>query len=74
VTELHDCEGELPKDGYGQAVSSCGENEDGSLWVSNDEYASQVNFCPYCGFKAKVQLQKVPGQIFYNGIQEYVWK
>lgn len=55
---LHRCEGDLPKDAYGSAVDFCIENEKGELWASNDEYASQVNFCPYCGFKARIQLVK----------------
>lgn len=55
--ELHKCEGTLPEDSYGSAISSCFEGEDGALWVSNEEYASQVNFCPYCGFRAKIQLR-----------------
>ena len=50
---LHRCEGELPHDGYGPAIDVCIENDNGQLWVSNDEYASQVNYCPYCGYKAK---------------------
>jgi len=24
----------------------------GEMWVSNDEYQNQVNFCPFCGKKA----------------------
>jgi hypothetical protein len=50
---LHKCEGLTPKAGYGNAVTDCIENEDDTLWVGNDEYGSQVGFCPYCGFKAK---------------------
>lgn len=26
-----------------------------SLWVGNGEYTSQVNYCPYCGYKAEVE-------------------
>ena len=57
----HRCEGELPKDGYGAAIDICTEHEDGTLWCGNSEYGSQVNFCPYCGFEARVRvLQKTP--------------
>lgn len=37
----------------GPAIVSCKEDESGELWVSNGEYATQVDFCPGCGFKAK---------------------
>ena len=49
----------MPSDGYGAAINSCSEIEEGELWVDNGEYASQVNYCPYCGFKAKVQVTKI---------------
>ncbi len=50
----HQCKGTLPSAGYGESIAYCGESLDGTLWVSNDEYCSQVAFCPYCGLKAKV--------------------
>ena len=40
----------------GAAVLTCREHENGSLWVDNDEYESRVNFCPFCGFKARQQI------------------
>jgi len=49
----HECSGRLPEEGYGEAVNGCGEREDGTLWVGNGEYGSQVVFCPYCGYRAK---------------------
>ena len=55
-TKLHKCEHKAPSDGYGVAVSECWEEEDGTLWVSNEEYTSQVNFCPTCGYEAKVKI------------------
>jgi hypothetical protein len=36
----------------GPAITSCYETSDGRFIVSNDEYASQVNFCPFCGTSA----------------------
>jgi len=48
----HMCDGELPYDGYGAAVEFCDEDAEGRLWVGNGEHASQVNHCPYCGFRA----------------------
>jgi len=38
---------------YGSAIGECYEAEDGSLWVTNGEYGSPVNFCPYCGQPTK---------------------
>ena len=37
----------------GQAIYIC-EEESGEFWVKNDEYATQVNFCPYCGEEAPI--------------------
>ena len=51
--KLHDCEGKLPDDAYGEAIEYCNENEKGELWIGNSEYFSQVAFCPYCGFESK---------------------
>ncbi len=53
MADNHSCDSLLPFGGYGSAIDNCCENETGELWVGNGEYASQVNFCPYCGFKAK---------------------
>ena len=41
---------------YGDAITDCWEDKKGLLWVDNDEYGSQVNFCPYCGYEAKVKI------------------
>jgi len=43
--------------GYGSAVYECYENDENELIVSNYEYASQVDFCPYCGFEAKNKIK-----------------
>lgn len=54
---LHSCDlSDYPFDGYGEAVTSCEEREDGTLWVGNSEYGTQVNFCPACGFAAKAKV------------------
>jgi len=44
---------------YGGAVYECSEDTDGVLWVTNYEYTTQVNYCPFCGYKAKVQVSKM---------------
>lgn len=35
-------------------IDECEEMENGELWVTNVEYCNQVNFCPFCGYKAKI--------------------
>lgn len=42
--ELHTCT---------KNISSCQEKEDRNLWLYIGTYKSKVNFCPYCGYKAK---------------------
>jgi hypothetical protein len=41
---------------YGTAVNYTRIDEDGNMWIGNDEYESQVNFCPVTGEKAPTQL------------------
>lgn len=42
---------------YGCAEHSCYEGtKGGKLYVTNDEYENTVNFCPYCGYKAGIQV------------------
>ena len=55
----HRCEGELPEAAYGKAITYCYEDTDGKLWITNEEYASQVNSCPYCGHAARVKVDAV---------------
>lgn len=38
---------------------SSAENENGELWAGNGILDSQVNYCPYCGFRAKVQMKEI---------------
>jgi Zn ribbon nucleic-acid-binding protein len=52
--DLHNCIGNLPKGAYGECIIYCAETDKLELWVSNSEYSSQVAYCPYCGYKAKV--------------------
>ena len=46
-----------PHSYWGQAISSTYEKEDGTLWVTNGEYGSQVNFCPITGYEAKIKIE-----------------
>lgn len=57
MTDLHDHTEYTQSAAHGSAVTSCYELDDGTLWISNDEYASQVNFCPFCGYQAKVRAE-----------------
>lgn len=41
----------------GGAIEDCVEDETGRLFVANGEYGSQVNFCPVCGYEAKVKIE-----------------
>jgi len=47
--------------GYGSLVDYCFEQESGELWIKtgNGEYESQVNYCPKCGYKAKVEAKEI---------------
>ena len=42
----------------GSAIDYCKEYDDEKLFAGNTEYESQVNFCPICGYKAKIQISK----------------
>ncbi len=62
VPGLHYCEipktaGKVEKHRYGLAVKVCYENTDGKLWVDNNEYNNQVNYCPFCGYKARIKIK-----------------
>lgn len=54
----HRCGGDAPSDAYGFAIDVC-FSKDGEFWVSNGEYSSRVNFCPFCGAKAEKQMHFV---------------
>lgn len=62
-TDRHECRRSLHC-GYfraGTAVNRCREHDDGTLTVDNDEYETQVSFCPFCGFKARIPAPPDPG-------------
>jgi hypothetical protein len=42
--------------GYGPSITFIAETEDGKLWAMNDEYTSQINFCPFTGREAKTKI------------------
>lgn len=44
---------------YGSAVSYSIIDSDGKMWIGNEEYESQVNYCPMTGKSAPTQLKVV---------------
>lgn len=46
-----------PDDAYGNAVTYVRVEDNGKMWVGNGEYESQVNFCPFTGTPAPVQME-----------------
>lgn len=48
------CQKTLRYKTYGAAITERWEDKDGYFHVSNDEYCSLVNFCPFCGYKSKM--------------------
>ncbi len=54
----HRCAHNTPLQRYGRAVTLCIEDDSGKYWADNVEYASQVNYCPFCGSKAPTQICK----------------
>lgn len=57
--KLHLCEFETNYFTFGQAITACFEDLDGRLYVTNWEYGSQVNFCPWCGFETNVKVIEI---------------
>ncbi len=54
TSKLHLCKASSPGDGYGEVI--CEERADGTLRSRHGEYGSRVNFCPVCGYKAKIAI------------------
>ena len=46
---------DIVKEYYGPAITTSFK-EDGEIWVTNGEYISQVNYCPFTGEKADAQI------------------
>ena len=49
---MNDPSMDIPKQSYGSAITTSFE-EDGEIWVTNGEYMSKVNYCPFTGEKAE---------------------
>ena len=52
-SELHLCEGKDEGNIYSPSTTYCYETAEGYLWAGGHNYESGVNYCPFCGFKAK---------------------
>lgn len=63
---IHKCTCKVPHAIYGPAVNLCREDHNGTYWVGNGEYASQVNYCPFCGKKAPTQIKDEDFEIQEN--------
>lgn len=57
MNELHNCEPFMGD--ANETVTYCKEQTDGSLWVGRDMGATRVNYCPFCGHRARVQVEWV---------------
>ncbi len=59
----HNCKYKVPSSGYGEAICYCIEDDEGKFWVGNDEYESQVNYCPFCGAIASTPFKEMKAEI-----------
>lgn len=46
-----------PQKSWGPSVEYVRVDESGKMWIGNGEYESQVNFCPFTGTPAPVQMK-----------------
>lgn len=46
-----------PWDAYGSAVDCVLINSNGEMYVTNGEYSTRVNFCPFTGTPAPKQMK-----------------
>lgn len=58
-----------PQNLWGTAVNYTRIDKDGKMWVGNDEYETQVNFCPMTGKPAPTQMEVV--KVWENKTEEY---
>jgi hypothetical protein len=42
---------------WGHAIGYTRIDGEGKMWIGNEEYESQVNYCPMTGVKAPVQMK-----------------
>lgn len=46
-----------PHKDWGKAITYTKVDQDGKMWVGNGEYESQVNYCPFTGTPAPLQMK-----------------
>lgn len=46
-----------PYEDWGPAITRVEVNSEGEMWVTNDEYWTRVNFCPFTGTPAPKQMK-----------------
>lgn len=46
-----------PEELHGSAINYTRIDDQGKMWVGNEEYESQVNYCPITGEPAPVQMK-----------------
>lgn len=64
-----------PSDLYGTAIKHCIIREDGTMWVDNEEYSTQVNFNPWTGEPAPNQMiSSISQHVYDEGIKCVIWK
>ena len=54
---------------YGVAINYTRIDNEGKMWVGNNEYETQVNFCPWTGKPAPTQLVFI--KTYESGAKEY---
>lgn len=59
-----------PSGAYGPAIDRVCMDYKGRMFVTNGEYSTRVNYCPFTGQKAVMQMtqteQEIDGKITYN--------
>lgn len=53
--QKHKCEYDVPYSSDGPIIRVCLESH-GRFWVGDKKGGSQVNYCPFCGMKAPIQI------------------
>ena len=55
---------------WGQAVTHVEVDKNGKMWVHNEEYATQVNYCPFTGAPAPTQMTVIDKEKYKLYIDE----
>ena len=55
---------------WGSAVDYVYTDESGKMFVGNDEYETQVNYCPFTGTPAPKQMNEIDKNFFDKKIKK----